>query len=299
MSSVGSTRERPENLPLVATVGGPARGLSFDLLLSGRSLFAADLVNKGLGKFGGKFGGGAVAATLLAALSRASPEVAPFPFTTLMPNLGAMSSDGAEGGGGGRQPVLADLPGLVEGAHQGRGLGRLFLRHLRRVQVMLYVIDTSSAEPTLGSISAGGALAEDRMASISRIPSGVRGGLIRTMASTDPSSSAPANQLSVAARASCLCCEATASSRSTHMMSAPVPIALGNISGLLPGAKMKLRRGRIGVLAIDGSPRLVGHVARRVMKAYPVGFCIPAFLQFATTMPRRGKASGHPTPCAL
>ena len=104
--------------------------------------------------------------TLLGALSRASPEVAPFPFTTLMPNLGAMPAlpdaaagggtgvAGSSGGGGVAPPagtakpaVLADLPGLVEGAHQGRGLGRLFLRHLRRVRVVLYVIDTASATP--------------------------------------------------------------------------------------------------------------------------------------------------------
>ena len=104
--------------------------------------------------------------TLLAALSRASPEVAPFPFTTLMPNLGAMVSetaaDGASSTGDspptaaelsaarrGRTPptVLADLPGLVEGAHAGKGLGRLFLRHLRRVRIMLYVLDTSCDDP--------------------------------------------------------------------------------------------------------------------------------------------------------
>ena len=100
--------------------------------------------------------------TLLAALSRASPEVAPFPFTTLMPNLGAMAAHGPETGAGGVSdsvsssrtrrmpaPLLADLPGLVEGAHAGKGLGRLFLRHLRRVRVVLYVLDTSNEEPSV------------------------------------------------------------------------------------------------------------------------------------------------------
>jgi len=101
--------------------------------------------------------------TLLGALSRANPEIAPFPFTTLMPNLGAMAAEpGSSSCSTQQQPkvwtpeaesaarrgrvpptVLADLPGLVEGAHAGKGLGRLFLRHLRRVRVVLYVLDTS------------------------------------------------------------------------------------------------------------------------------------------------------------
>eukprot|EP00316_Scyphosphaera_apsteinii_P008668 CAMPEP_0119305280 /NCGR_PEP_ID=MMETSP1333-20130426/6314_1 /TAXON_ID=418940 /ORGANISM="Scyphosphaera apsteinii, Strain RCC1455" /LENGTH=442 /DNA_ID=CAMNT_0007308339 /DNA_START=137 /DNA_END=1465 /DNA_ORIENTATION=+ len=82
--------------------------------------------------------------TLLGALTRASPEVAPYPFTTLMPNLGAMQARSADGVTS--QAVLADLPGLVEGAHQGRGLGRQFLQQLRRVRLVLYVLDTSDAE---------------------------------------------------------------------------------------------------------------------------------------------------------
>jgi GTP-binding protein len=77
--------------------------------------------------------------SLLAALTRASPAVAPYPFTTLMPNLGVMAA--------GQGPVLADLPGLIEGAHQGRGLGRMFLRHLRRTRVLLHVVDASAAAP--------------------------------------------------------------------------------------------------------------------------------------------------------
>lgn len=150
--------------------------------------------------------------SLLAALTRAAPEVAPYPFTTLMPNLGVMLSAGGAGAGGGdgfgfeedggagysdeeleaerareRQlwsllsggdgsnegdggnnnnassssspsmptsssataaaPVLADLPGLIEGAHSGRGLGRAFLRHLRRARALLHVVDASSDDP--------------------------------------------------------------------------------------------------------------------------------------------------------
>ena len=62
--------------------------------------------------------------------------MAPFPFTTLMPNLGALAADAeASRAKGSRPAVLADLPGLIEGASYGRGLGRQFLRHLRRVRV--------------------------------------------------------------------------------------------------------------------------------------------------------------------
>ena len=61
--------------------------------------------------------------------------MAPFPFTTLMPNLGALADDTTPNRAEGSRPaVLADLPGLIEGASYGRGLGRQFLRHLRRVQ---------------------------------------------------------------------------------------------------------------------------------------------------------------------
>ena len=95
--------------------------------------------------------------SLLAALSRASPAIAPFPFTTMVPNLGAMLPAGSKPGGedegaagGADGAVLADLPGLVEGAHRGKGLGRLFLRHLRRVRVLLYVLDTDVSAPAVG-----------------------------------------------------------------------------------------------------------------------------------------------------
>eukprot|EP00879_Flechtneria_rotunda_P016960 GHRR01017756.1.p1 GENE.GHRR01017756.1~~GHRR01017756.1.p1 ORF type:complete len:501 (+),score=174.15 GHRR01017756.1:298-1800(+) len=79
--------------------------------------------------------------SLLSALTRANPEVAPYPFTTLMPNLGVMTSGGKQG------LVLADLPGLIEGAHTGNGLGRMFLRHLRRTNVLLHVVDASADDP--------------------------------------------------------------------------------------------------------------------------------------------------------
>jgi len=80
--------------------------------------------------------------SLLAAMTRASPDIAPYPFTTLMPNLGVLSA-------GQGAPVLADLPGLIEGAHEGRGLGFMFLRHLRRTRVLMHVVDAAEADPIM------------------------------------------------------------------------------------------------------------------------------------------------------
>lgn len=75
--------------------------------------------------------------TLLAALTGAHPKIAPYPFTTLTPNLGVAEFDG------GRTIVIADVPGLIEGAAQGAGLGHDFLRHLERTRLLLHLVDAS------------------------------------------------------------------------------------------------------------------------------------------------------------
>ncbi|MGQ9753829.1 MAG: GTPase ObgE [Thermaceae bacterium] len=72
--------------------------------------------------------------SLLAALTRAHPKIAPYPFTTLSPNLGVVEL-------GLERFTMADLPGIIEGASQGRGLGLEFLRHIARTRVLLYVLD--------------------------------------------------------------------------------------------------------------------------------------------------------------
>ena len=72
--------------------------------------------------------------SLLASITRAKPKIASYPFTTLDPNLGVSYYDDKE-------VTLADIPGLVEGAHQGIGLGDKFLRHIERCQVLLHLID--------------------------------------------------------------------------------------------------------------------------------------------------------------
>jgi len=74
--------------------------------------------------------------SLLAALSNAEPKIACYPFTTLTPNLGALNIDD-------QQVILADVPGLVEGAHENKGLGHYFLRHVERTRVLVHVIDVA------------------------------------------------------------------------------------------------------------------------------------------------------------
>ncbi len=81
--------------------------------------------------------------TLLAALTAATPQIAAYPFTTLEPNLGVMDLDDDDE----RRPTIADVPGLIEGASGGAGLGHAFLRHVERTRVLVHIVDGSAADP--------------------------------------------------------------------------------------------------------------------------------------------------------
>ncbi|MFZ6030867.1 MAG: GTPase ObgE [Chloroflexota bacterium] len=81
--------------------------------------------------------------TFLAAVTNAKPKIAPYPFTTLEPNLGVASLDGDT------NLILADIPGLIEGAHMGVGLGHDFLRHIQRTRVLIHLLDGMAESPLL------------------------------------------------------------------------------------------------------------------------------------------------------
>jgi GTP-binding protein len=99
--------------------------------------------------------------TFLAAVSAAKPKIADYPFTTLHPNLGVVRIDGTDF-------VLADIPGLIEGAHEGAGIGDRFLGHVERTAVLLHLVDGTLDDPAeaykivSGEVEAYGAGLEDK-----------------------------------------------------------------------------------------------------------------------------------------
>src|SRR5918992_3444229 len=114
--------------PGFALLGEP--GEAFDAVLELKSIADVGLVGfPSAGK-----------SSLIAALSAARPKIADYPFTTLIPNLGVVSA-------GERTFTVADVPGLIEGASEGRGLGLEFLRHIERAATLVHVLDCATPEP--------------------------------------------------------------------------------------------------------------------------------------------------------
>ena len=93
--------------------------------------------------------------TLIAAISNARPKIADYPFTTLHPNLGVVRA-GPE-----RSFVVADIPGLIEGASEGAGLGHLFLRHLQRTRLLLHVVDMAPFDESVDPVAQARAIVKE------------------------------------------------------------------------------------------------------------------------------------------
>jgi GTPase len=125
-----STHQAPKHA--TRGLGGEERRVRLDLRL------IADVGLVGLPNAG--------KSTLLAAVTAATPKVADYPFTTLEPNLGVLDLE-ARDPSDHRRPTIADLPGLIEGASSGAGLGDAFLRHVERTRVLVHVVDVAVPNP--------------------------------------------------------------------------------------------------------------------------------------------------------
>ncbi|MCR9069012.1 MAG: GTPase ObgE [Rhodobacteraceae bacterium] len=139
--------------------------------------------------------------TFLAATSNARPKIADYPFTTLHPNLGVVGVDNAEF-------VVADIPGLIEGASEGRGLGDTFLGHVERCAVLLHLIDGTSAdvvadyETIIGELEAyGGGLADKpRITVLNKIDAMTEDEVAERRAALETASGGPVMTMSGVAR---------------------------------------------------------------------------------------------------
>ena len=131
-----SARSLP-NRPAPATTRPPSPAESSRILLELKLI--ADVALVGLPNVG--------KSSLLRALSAATPKVGSYAFTTLKPQLGAVDL------GYGRKLIVADVPGLIQGAHENRGLGHRFLRHIERARALAFVVDASASLPASSSSS--------------------------------------------------------------------------------------------------------------------------------------------------